>query len=220
MDSKRTELTGHELGKIQRKQKILDAARDIINDSGRATISMRAIAEAAGVSPATPYNLFGSKKEIMHQLFNQNLQEYMVRVEELAHGDALLAIFETLRLAREMYEADTTFFKSVLSLLFQAEQQDLKYSFTQPRYYFFRKLIEKAMQQGSLLQDTPSDLCANACVHIFLSTVLSWVNDEVSFDELERDVIFGFGAILLGFSSRNRRQTILEKMKVAEANLS
>ena len=51
-----------ELGKSKRRREILAAARDLMRQSDDLGFSMRTLADRAGVSIATPYNLFGSKQ--------------------------------------------------------------------------------------------------------------------------------------------------------------
>ncbi len=55
-----TKATGgrREQGKAVRRAALIDAARHILTTSD---LSMRRLAEVAGVAEATPYNLFGSK---------------------------------------------------------------------------------------------------------------------------------------------------------------
>ena len=58
-------LSRREAGKAERRRLIISAARDLIRETGNAGLSMRGLAARAGVSLATPYNLFGSKRAIV-----------------------------------------------------------------------------------------------------------------------------------------------------------
>lgn len=49
----------------ERKRRILDVADKLIRQTGGIEFSMRMLAEMSEVSPATPYNLFGSKEGIL-----------------------------------------------------------------------------------------------------------------------------------------------------------
>ena len=65
-DARATAPSGRrEAGKTERRQRIIRAARQLIRQTGNAGLSMRALAVRAGVSLATPYNLFGSKRAIV-----------------------------------------------------------------------------------------------------------------------------------------------------------
>lgn len=59
------ELTPRQRRRLQTKQAILDTARQIINQEGVATLSMREIARRIDYSPAALYEYFGGKEEII-----------------------------------------------------------------------------------------------------------------------------------------------------------
>src|SRR6185295_15437479 len=54
-----------EQAKAERRLRIINAARDLIRETGDTNLSMRTIAKRAKVSLATPYNLFGSKRAVV-----------------------------------------------------------------------------------------------------------------------------------------------------------
>ena len=54
--------------KLERRERILAAAQELIRATGSLGLSMRALALKAEVSLATPYNLFGSKGAVLHAL--------------------------------------------------------------------------------------------------------------------------------------------------------
>ena len=81
-------MSNREEAKHSRRRKIVRAARVLMQQTGDAGFSMRALAEQAGVSIATPYNLFGSKQAIMFAVLDADLEYYQkrlakVRVDEL-----------------------------------------------------------------------------------------------------------------------------------------
>src|ERR1041385_1026819 len=52
----------------ERRERILDAARKLMRRAGGTGFTMRALAKEAGVSLATPYNLFRSKAGVLYAL--------------------------------------------------------------------------------------------------------------------------------------------------------
>ena len=64
-----------EEGKNERRNRITAAARSLIQ-SGDSGFRMRALAEEAGVSIATPYNLFGSKQAILSAVMDADLSRF------------------------------------------------------------------------------------------------------------------------------------------------
>ena len=58
-----------EAARREREAALLSAARGIVADAGFASASVKAIAEAAGVSAGTVYTYFGSRDELLAEVF-------------------------------------------------------------------------------------------------------------------------------------------------------
>jgi AcrR family transcriptional regulator len=58
----------HERGKIRRKQRILDAVVEIVDDEGIAGLTISRVSERAEVSVKTIYNLMGSLPDILDEM--------------------------------------------------------------------------------------------------------------------------------------------------------
>lgn len=61
--------------KQRRKAQIVDAAMRLLESGGPEALTMRRLAAEAGVSEATPYNLFGSKADILGAVFERHFTE-------------------------------------------------------------------------------------------------------------------------------------------------
>ena len=63
-------------GKVRmpNRERILDAALALFNDSGTARISTNHIAAAAGISPGNLYYHFQNKEEIIRALFERTVR--------------------------------------------------------------------------------------------------------------------------------------------------
>ncbi len=81
--------TRRETSKAERRQRIVEATTSLLRESGFGAVSMLQVAERAGVSPATVYNLFETKAAILQQVFDRDLSEYERLVELAPARDAL-----------------------------------------------------------------------------------------------------------------------------------
>ena len=90
--------TREEAKQIRRKQ-ILAAARDLIGETSETKFSMRALAERAGVSLVTPYNLFGSKQAIMFALLDEDISKFGAQLAR-SRKDPLDMLFQAVTLQR------------------------------------------------------------------------------------------------------------------------
>lgn len=66
--------------------RVLNAAEALVRKTGDTDFSMLTLASKAKVSPATPYNLFGSKGSILYTLLNRSLMKYQKGLNKLSHA--------------------------------------------------------------------------------------------------------------------------------------
>ncbi len=78
-----------------RRQRILDAAREIIVEKGIDGLTTRGLAEAAGVTAPTLYNLIGGKKDIIRAMVVRSAESFKDRVK-LEEASTALEWIETI----------------------------------------------------------------------------------------------------------------------------
>lgn len=78
-----TELSPRERRHQRTQQAIIDAARQIIRETGVDSLSIRAIAERIDYSPAGLYEYFGSKEEIVEAVCAQNFERFTKRLAQV-----------------------------------------------------------------------------------------------------------------------------------------
>lgn len=70
------------------RDRVLDAALELLNERGSASVSTNHVAARAGISPGNLYYWFGDKDEIVRELYAQFVAAYE-RLWGVADGDAL-----------------------------------------------------------------------------------------------------------------------------------
>lgn len=84
------------------RERVLKAAERLLH-TGRPEFSMRELAAEAGVSFATPFNLFGAKVAILHALSAQRIETMHARLaSDAPPGDAVSRALAAARLAAEV----------------------------------------------------------------------------------------------------------------------
>jgi AcrR family transcriptional regulator len=190
--------SGHSRGKAKRQRAILDAARDIMAQSGEAGLTMFALASRAGVSPATPYNLFGSKQAILQAVYEEDMRDFHANYEERASDDPLARIFDLADLSIEHWKSSPDFYKALLMVLGRnaGSQVDGAWS---PRKSYARTLIQNLATAGGLEATAPLEALSTALVRTLRSVGQEWVDGELTLDEAGRDIGVAFGVVLTGF---------------------
>lgn len=84
--------------KARRRSRILGATRELLREEPESVITTERIAERAGVSPATVYNLIGPREKIWKALAEGFLDDLEGRLAVLGTGDPKEVVRSTVRL--------------------------------------------------------------------------------------------------------------------------
>jgi AcrR family transcriptional regulator len=79
-----------EQAREERRQRVLAAARWLLVEGAEHGFSMPRLAQKAGLSLATPYNLFGGKAEILAALFEADVGRFHINLQ-MEQGDATVS---------------------------------------------------------------------------------------------------------------------------------
>lgn len=190
-----------EEGKNRRRDKITAAARTLIQ-SGESGFRMRALAEEAGVSIATPYNLFGSKRAILTAVMDADLSRFK---ETLArqNADSLSMFHKTVSIARELMELDPNFYRNVMLTAYtQAPDAD------RTRLLHWQQLIDNAVADGFILTFTDSTALATHLRQLFSASFYRWAKEEISLKEAEAQVNYAITLSLAGVATPTSKQRL------------
>jgi AcrR family transcriptional regulator len=207
-----------EQAKLQRRLAIMDAARSLMQASGTTGFSMRALAELAGVSIATPYNLFGSKQAIMIAILETEMQEYRDQLERV-RADALEALFKAVTVATGRYAAAPGFYRALLFSVYNDGGTEFRSMFSGTSHALWRELVESAIHAGHLSADIEPNAFAINLEHIFFACILEWVYGQLTMDELEIRVQYGFALTLLAMAERGSAPRLRERALAMQKRL-
>ena len=205
-------------GKAKRRRQIIDAARALIRETGNAGLSMRALAARAGVSLATPYNLFGSKRAIVLAVL-QDIREFHERFSHLRSADPMERLFFALDMAVGFYVADPPFYKVLWAAVFDVSD-DVRTEIFNPKHSaFWRGLIGDAVEAGAISNEIDPDLLLRQLDFLFRCNMLDWVVGELDPDILAPAIRYGYALMLLGASSPEWRGPLQARILEAQALL-
>ena len=211
-------LSRREAGKAERRRLIIQAARDLIRETGNAGLSMRGLAARAGVSLATPYNLFGSKRAIVVAVL-QDVRQFQERFSTLQGADPLEKIFAALDIAIEFYLGDPSFYRTLWSALFDASDGVRGEILNPKRDAFWRGLLLEAARAGAIAPDVDPALLLTQLELLLRSVMFDWVVGEVSAARLAPTARYGYALILLGAASPEWRGPLKARVLEAQALL-
>ncbi|MFI8854518.1 TetR/AcrR family transcriptional regulator [Streptomyces sp. 891-h] len=143
-------------------QRLLAAATRLFAEQGYDRTSVQEIVEAAGVTKGALYHYFGSKDDLLHEIYGRLLRLQQERLDLLAEREA--PVEERLRLAAadvvvttiENLDDAMIFFRSMHQLSPEKQKQVRA---ERRRYHErFRALIEEGRRCGVFSDATPADL--------------------------------------------------------------
>ena len=212
-------LTRREAGEAERRRQIIQAARDLIRETGNAGLSMRALAARAGVSLATPYNLFGSKRAIVVAVL-QDIREYQERFSTLRVADPVERIFAALDMAIEFYVGDPAFYRTVWSAVLDVSDGVRGEILNPKRDAFWRGLVEEAARAGAIIDDVDPALLLRQLEAILRSVMFDWVVGEIGPARLGAMARHGYALILLGAAAPEWRGPLKARVLDAQEALA
>lgn len=195
-----------EEGKNERRNRITAAARALIQ-SGDSGFRMRALAEEAGVSIATPYNLFGSKQAILSAVMDADLSRFK---ETLARqrADNLTMFSKTVSIARELIDLDPQFYRNVmLTNSSHAPEVD------RTRLMHWKQLIENAIGDGFLLTFAEPLELATHFRYLFANAFQRWARGDITTREAEAQAHYAITLSLAGVATPASRQRLQSSLR-------
>lgn len=194
------ELSRREAGKAERRKRIIRAARTLIRETGDSGLSMRALAEEAGVSLVTPYNLFGSKQAIILALLD-DVRDFLDQFDARRPADPLEALFTGIDMAVDLYVADERFYRALWSAIFDTTNATRKELYNPKRDAFWKSLLIDLSQAGALDDIIDINVLLHQLDHQFRSIMLDWVVHDISSEALAPTARLGAAVILRGVAA-------------------
>ena len=205
-----------EAGKSERRHRIIRAARQLIRETGNAGLSMRALAARAGVSLATPYNLFGSKRAIVLAVLD-DVREFQQRFSNLKSVDPVERVFTAVDMAMEFYLADPPFYKTLWSAVFDTSDEVRAAILNTKRDAFLQGLIDDAAAAGVLMPEIDCHLLLRQLDSLFRAVMLDWVVGDVKPGALAPMARMGYALVLKGACSPDWRGPLQTRILESQA---
>ncbi|MEQ8483347.1 MAG: TetR/AcrR family transcriptional regulator [Pseudomonadales bacterium] len=210
--------SAREQAKNQRRDDILEAARRLIRQSRDFSFSMRALAEEAGVSIATPYNLFGSKQAILLAVLDADLAHYQAALGALK-ADAIDVLFEAVTLMTEHLTGEPDFYRSVLAGLSKEGGPRFRMMVSGPRYLMWKRLLGQAAEAGLIRHDLDPDAFAVTLSQLIFANVIEWAQGTLTPAEMDARIRYGLALALLAVATDRSRKLLDARLRGAEQAL-
>ncbi len=207
-----------EAGKEERRRRIIHAAKEMIRETGSTGLSMRALAERAGVSLATPYNLFGSRGAVVLAVL-EDVRDFRARYAEARTGDPVDHIFAVVDLAVDFYLGDPAFYTTLWREVFAVSGEVRGAIYNPRRDAFWLGLVSDIARAGALREGIEPAFLLRQLDHQFRSVMLDWVAGDLCVASLGPTIRLGYALILCGAASDAARPGLEVRIAADQAAL-
>lgn len=193
------------LQKQARQDDIVAAAETLIRDRGDTGFSMLDLAKAAGVSPATPYNLFGGKSAILYALLNRSADSIFTAAATHKESNADRVLDAADALARVL-AGDPAFYKPLYAYLMGVMDASWRPAFMSRAHQYWAGAFMVDPASGTAIAPL---IIADLLVTQALGCVELWVHGEIADAALSTELQRSAGAVVLGIVDTWERERLV-----------
>ena len=208
-----------EIQKTERKQQILDAARRLIRKKGFTHLSMRELAKEARVSLVTPYNLFGSKADVLYALLESLFDKIKSALDELDIQDPINTMYALTQFSVKEYARDPVFYRSLLASMVTTGESLPVPRIVQRHTILWQRGLDAGIAQGLFQAHTRTDLVARQIQVNYRGAMELWIEGGVDSEGFETQLLYGLSLCLLAVATEKGREQLLARLRDVERQL-
>lgn len=194
------------------RAKVLAAAERLMRADPSSSFSMRELAAEAGVSFATPFNLFGSKAAIARALSVARIEQMTERVRDRPlGGDAIERLLQAVGVAAGLLLEEPVLNRAMMAALggWTEEPGDVRAR--------SRALWALALGDGDgldpSLRTSAVERLPDQVALVFRGCLSFWVAGEITDDDLPGEANAAVAMVVAAFAAPDRRATLLAKAR-------
>jgi AcrR family transcriptional regulator len=204
-----------ESNKDLNRRKILTAARELMREGGLEALSMRDLAVRAQVSSRTPYNLFGSKTDVLMGLLDEPLQRLWEYLPQLNQRSLLLMALTMVGKVYELYEPDLDYYREIYWGLMSSGHHDVRVVALDRARQLALPMIQQAIENGELKKDTGAEALASQLVLTTAGLLGLWGAGLIDGRELVDHIRRSMGLCFLAHCSETLSRKIRRGASIA-----
>jgi len=201
-----------EANKNLRRRAILDAARALILEDKSRDFSMPVLAERAGVSLATPYNLFGTKADILLEIVREDIFERQSDLLDLPSEDLCAWIEAVAETLSRVFYSKRHFYRRMIVTLTATESPETQMASAALGYAMFEGPLTR-LHANKLLFDAASPaILAQHMSHCVNGSLQRRLMERGGEDILRRDIEMALLLLLAGVCRLKDRAALQERI--------
>lgn len=199
---------------VARHSQILDAAAALVEKTGGTDFTMLEVATRSGVSPATPYNLFGSKSALLFAVLDRSA-ERIVKTFKFSSPDPLEHPVEAAEKSVAILVRGSRYYRALFLEMPSMRGRVNRHQFVERNVRFWKESLKAAVSAGLLHEDVDQEDLAWALVVHFAGVVELWIHDFLDDESFRAQIVYGTALHLLAVASGPSRSRLLKRMQRA-----
>lgn len=178
----------------ERKRRILDVADTMIRHTGGTEFSMRMLAEMAEVSPATPYNLFGSKEGILSASLDRSLTRTVFEGLDVQSSEPLDFVITASATAVDLLVTQKDLLRPLYQYLLGVVDPVHRPVHIKRSVYYWRTVAETGLSEYLGAQEMQSVDCDTITYMLFahfLGLLELWIHEDIEDDVFRARAVYG-----------------------------
>ena len=190
------------------RARIRAAAEEIIRSEGIEKLTMRRLAVRADVSLRTPYNLFGSKTDVLISLMEEAEFELAPLDDGNGQGSSLEQLIASLDRLEAFFDSDEEYFRGIYAGIMTSDHLEARETAVSRSVELYRNRLEQAADQGELLAETDIDWLGRHLSIQLLAVLGMWGSDYFSNRDSIAQIRQSWCATLLHHCSKEQRPAL------------
>ena len=213
-------LSKREQSIADRKARILDAARTIIARDGYDALTTRGLAEAAGVTPPTLYNLVGDKVAIVSTMATRSIDELWGRLHLDERGSPLAMADAVLDEAYAQIQSDIGFNRASLIALerlgiafaYHPTRDDPGADAARRSVAMAEYACRAAQKMGQIRGNVSASDLGVQMFAVYRAALDDWLHEAIAPEEMLRRQRIGFYTVMAADASEEFRAELLTRI--------
>ena len=175
-----------------------------------AKLTMRHLAEAADVSLRTPYNLFGSKTEVLISLLDESQEGLIDKLIQTNEGLELERLFHGIDHMQEFFSSDETFFRDVYWGIMSSDQQSAPFESFEQIIALLGSIMANAAKSKELQTNADIKMLSKHLATQMFAILGKWGSGFFENTEAVQQIKRSWCAALLIHSTRKAKPMLLQ----------
>jgi AcrR family transcriptional regulator len=164
---------------------------------------MKDVAGRAKVSPATVFNLLGSKDGLFYALLSRLLDDLFIGVRRYTSPDPLEHAIEATDFVVDAFLADPVVFRELFLVFLGTRDEMHRPWFLHRSLSFWRHSVEVAAADNAVpLEDVESDELPRTLMLGFIGAFYLWVHGDIDDEGFRAQALYGTALTIVGASKK------------------